>query len=230
MTRAAALALVAVASAASAQDAADLGPRSEPSFANRGVFVYYGSMCDCDERDLVLRTRVPLAAHAEPDAASPVVRTVAAGRRIEGNDWDAAVTVVTRAAEGTLQRPFLVEGARRMADPRRDSWDERPVEPAFTLPAGTRVAVYDHYAGEGFFHADGATYYGQVPQGDSVAWDGGRESLSTSEMWWRLVPRDGKPAGWVLIDWNDTARFEMLCETHSGCVDGFAPTFQPHRR
>lgn len=222
-----ALALL-LAAPAAAQD--DLGPRTEPRVAHAGLFAYFGSMCDCEPRDFVFRAVAPLRGHAAPDAASPVVRTVAPGRRIEGNDWDVLVTVVTSAETRTLARDLRVEGARRMPDPRLGNWTDLPELPAFTLPAGTRITTYDAYGEEGFFHVDGATYELALPVLDGDLWSGPPTGEAAVETWFRLRPRAGAPAAWVRIDWRDTSRVQMLCETHGGCVPGFRPTFRPDRR
>lgn len=222
-------ALLATAASARAQDHDPLAPRTEPRFTFTGVFAYFGSLCDCDTRDIVFLTRRAIPAHAEPDPSSPVVRTVAANRLIEGNDWDAEVTVVTRAATGALRRPLRIAGASRMADPRRSDWDEAAEVPAFTLPAGTRVAVYDAYSDYGYINAAGVTYSGSVPMGDEVRWDQGGEGSGDATLWWRLLPRNGEPAAWIEVDWRDERRFRMLCETHGGCESGFTPSFRPNR-
>ena len=226
---AALVATSAAVTSASAQGRDPLAPRTEPAFTSSGIFAYFGSMCDCDTRDIVLLTRRPVAAHAEPDPSSPVVRTIAANRLIEGNDWDAEVTVVTTAATGTLRRAFRVSNVRRMQDPRRSDWDDVPESEAFTLPAGTRVAVFGSYSDFGFMNAAGVTYSGTIPVGDEVAWGPGGEDATRDTLWWRLLPRNGEPAAWIPVDWNDESRFQMLCETHSGCTAGFTPTFRPNR-
>ena len=227
MTRALVLSVLALVGAAHAQ-----GGMAEPAFSFDGAFAYYGSLCDCDESDYVFRTIVPLDGHAEPDRRSPVVRTVATGRLIEGNDWDVALTVVTHPAMGVLREPERVRGARRMRDPRRADWGESVVAEPFTVPAGTRVEVYSDYAGDGFINYGGVTYEGGVLGGSSIEWDSEGESpAAEGQLWFRLVPRGGAPAAWVEIQPTGYgARVGLLCETHGGCVPGFTPTYRPDRQ
>ena len=227
MMRALLLAALAFATPAAAQDEDPLWPRDEPRFSFTGLFAYYGSMCDCDTRDLVLRTLAPISGHAEPDPSSPVVRTVAANRLIEGNDWDVEVTVVESAPTTVLRRPLQVREAQRMTDPRRGGWGDGPETTAFTLPAGTRLTSYDSYGDSGYFHADGVTYYGTIPSDEEEVF----VSEVKSSRWWRLVPRNGGPAAWVKVSnmADESRSFEQLCETHDGCVSGFTPSYQPNR-
>ena len=227
MTRVAALSLVAAlgtAWPATAQE--NLWPREEPQIVFDGVFAYWGSMCDCDVRDMVLRTLVPVEGHAQPTRSSPVVRVVDANRLIEGNDWDADLTVVTRAPTGTLRAPLRVTDARLMSDPRRGNWDDVSPARPFTIPAGTRVAVYDSYSDSGSARFGETTYYGTVPMTDDLR---GASDDVTSSYWWRLTPKGDTLAAWVEIDWGNTRRLQMLCETHGGCVAGFTPSFRPNR-
>ena len=226
MTRAA-LALVAVLGAARPAAAQEsLWPREEPRIEFTGVFAYWGSMCDCDMRDMVLRTLVPLQGHAQPDPSSPVVRTVAANRLIEGNDWDADLTVVTRAPTGTLRAPLRVSNARIMSDPTRDNWGDSGQALPFTIPAGTRLTVFDAYGDSGYARFGDMTYYGDVPLTENLLDVSGG---TASTYWWRLTPKDDAPAAWVEVDWRDTRRVQMLCETHGGCAAGFTPSYRPNR-
>src|SRR5688572_4740748 len=81
--------LALLAGAATAQDA---GVEEAPRFA--GAFALPYLLCDCDPTDFVFRTTRPIPGYAEPDPAEPAIRTVEAGRLIEANDWNRALTVV----------------------------------------------------------------------------------------------------------------------------------------
>lgn len=221
------LAALTVAGSARAQSVDPLGPREEPQFSFSGLFAYYGSMCDCDVREFAFRTLVPLRGHADPDPSSPVVRTVGVRRLIEGNDWDVQITVVTAASTGTLRQPYQVTDARRIPDSRRDAWGEVAEGPPFTLPAGTRVTMYDRYADQGFFHIDGATYYATLPTEESNFWEGTVDWQNETETWFRLVPRGGAPAAWVQIGWRNDLKVQILCATHDECAADFTPTYRP---
>lgn len=220
MTRlAATLALVVCAAPLGAQTA-------EPQFSFTGAFAYYGVLCDCDPDDFVFLTRVPLSGHADPDPSSPVVRTVAANRLIEGNDWDLVVTVVTDPHTGTLRAPVRLDGAVPTTDPRRADWNDAPRIGALTVPAGTRVEVYSDDGGDGYANYGGRTYYGAFAWTDKLEITQG---TGAEAQWYRLVARGDAPAAWVEIRAQDRAQVEMLCETHSGCVPGFTPTYRPNR-
>ena len=220
MTRlAATLALVVCAAPLGAQTA-------EPHFSFTGAFAYYGVLCDCDPDDFVFLTRVPLSGHADPDPSSPVVRTVAVNRLVEGNDWDILVTVVTDPVTGTLCVPVRLDGAVPTTDPRRDDWTDAPPVVSRAVPAGTRVEVYSNYAGEGYANYDGVTYYGPVPMTEQLE---AAQGTGADAQWYRLVARGDAPAAWVEIRWDDRAQVGMLCETHGGCVPGFTPTYRPNR-
>lgn len=203
---------------------------SPPRIAFDGAFAYFGTVCDCDETDFVFRTRGPLTGHAEPSTSSPVVRMVDAGRLIEGNDWESIVTVVTRAATGTVYVPVRLDGARRMRDPRVGNWDTGVVVRRLTVPDGTGIAVYSNYGGEGYVNYGGTTYYGPVSMGAEVEWGPGGENATADETWFRLRARRGAPAAWVRIGWHDDPNVETLCGTHTGCVPGFTPTYRPNRQ
>ncbi len=225
MTRLALVVLLALPGLAAAQRRP-----AAPTFTFEGAFAYLGTLCDCDERDFVFQTLGPVAGHAQPDRSSPVVRTVAAGRRIEGNDWNAVVTVVTRPARGVLRTPVRLPRATRMPDPRRGVWDDRPTVDV-TVPAGARVEVFSNYGGDGFVGYDGVTYSGSVAMGEEVMWDAAGENAIEDETWYRLVPRRGAPAAWVALRWGaPDATVRVLCETHGGCVPGVTPTYRPRRR
>ena len=203
--------------------------RRAPQIQTGGAFAYFGTTCDCDERDFVFRTLGPVEAHTQPTARSRVVRTVAAGRLIEGNDWDNVVTVITSPARGTLTHPFGLVDARRMNDARRGDWDRSSDAGTVTIPAGTAVEVYSNYGGDGYARFGNRTYFGGIPGDEDIAWERGSDGVPAEETWFRLVARPDAPAAWIRVAWSGEPNVELLCETHGGCVAGFTPTYQPRR-
>ena len=206
-----------------------LAPRRAPQIQTGGAFAFFGTTCDCDERDFVFRALGPVEAHAQPTARSRVGRTVAAGRLVEGNDWDNVATVVTRPATGTLTRPFRLADARRMADARRGDWDRSSAAGEVMVPAGTAIEVYSNYGGDGYARFGNRTYFGGIPESEDVAWEPGSDGAITDETWFRLVARPGAPAAWIRVEWSGEPNVELLCETHGGCAAGFTPTYRPRR-
>jgi len=192
-----------------------------PPFA--GAFAVPGVLCDCDPTDFVFRTTRPLPGHAAPDAASPVVRTVDAGRLIEANDWSEALTVVPapNVAEAlrdtTLRHLRRHEGVDFLAEA-----DTGAVVPELAVRRGDRLEYLTSIEGYALFRHGGALYGGDYPFygvfRHEREWGG-------DDVWFRLTPKPGRPAAWVrlVMDRDDPARnVEVVCETHGGCVDGAA--------
>lgn len=215
-------ALLALALLAAAPDAA----QTAPPFAIEAVF------CDCDPRDTVLRTRRAVRAYATPDRTGRAVRTVAAGRLIEGNDWTDALTVVERPDRVVLTRPVRFETVRRFPGTTRPQWDAGRDEGPLALPAGTAVELLGGDQGDGYFRAGGVLYYAdglymlvRLPEYGETDANARRDGPpGRTSVWFRLRPRAGQPAAWVEVPVSPTDApalgFEMVCETHSVCPPG----------
>jgi hypothetical protein len=192
-----------------------------PRFA--GAFALPGVLCDCDPTDFVFRTTRPVPGHAAPDAASPVVRTVDAGRLIEANDWSEAWTVVLTPAVATALRDTTLQNVHRYGAVRSvDTFDSGAETAALPIRTGERVEYLTSVEGYAFFRYDGVVYGGDYPfYASAFARD---REWGEQAVWFHLTPKPGRPAAWVRIvmDREDPARnVEMLCETHGGCVPAF---------
>lgn len=202
---------VACASAARAQ---------APAF--EGTFAVPYISCDCDPSEFVFRTLVPIAGHAEPRASSRRVRTVDAGRRIEGNDWNESLTVTVRAG---LHRALRTTPLTALVHHGRvrflDGADDGEEVGAVVVGRGQTVEILSG-GGEGraMVRVDGVVY---LSDGGELWGDAFEEVRQiTEQVWLRLTPKPGRPAAWILARWysgsrREPATLEMLCDTHTTC-------------
>ena len=193
---------------------------AQPQFA--GAFAVPGVLCDCDPADFVFRTTQEIRGYAEPDPRGRVVRTVAAGRRIEANDWDDALTVVTTPARAVATRDVTIEQPQRFGEVRYVFWDpdgEPPTQPELRIQRGDEVEVMTWDEGYVYFRHRGVLY-GTGGEFGSPALRWLRER-NEEEVWFHLTPKPDRPAAWVRIEFPREGRrgnVEILCETHGGCV------------
>ncbi|HLA63540.1 MAG TPA: hypothetical protein VK610_03885 [Rhodothermales bacterium] len=194
------------------------GAQAVPRFA--GTFGLPGILCDCEPSDFVFRALRDLPAYAEPDASGRVVRTVARGRLIEGNDWSQAITVVTNPGVAVAQSPVTLTdlhhyGAERFLG---TNAGEGEGGATLTLAAGDRVEFLEVDAGFAYIRAGGVVYGGQWPFNDpAFRWE---REYPAIERWFHLTPKPGRPAAWVRLDWGEGGNVEMLCNTHELCGEG----------
>ncbi len=196
-----------------------LGPQSgaQPRFA--GEFALPGVLCDCEPADFVFRTSRPLDGHETPDAGSPVIRRVDAGRLIEGNDWNEALTVVTRAGRAVARRDVTLTELNHYGDARYVEWSEEELPTVdIAVPAGGTIEYLTADQGYVWFRHAGVLYGGFDPLASGAF---AVESRPAEAVWFHLVPRSGRPAAWVEIRFGERAgaNVEMICETHGGCVE-----------
>ncbi len=190
-----------------------------PDFA--GAFALPYVLCDCDPADFVFRTTRALPGYAAPDPAGPVVRTVATGRLIEGNDWDEALTVTVTPGVAVARRALALPGWQRLGAVRSPPDMDGLPEVTLSLAAGDRVEYLLGEEGHAFLRHDGVVYAGVWPfGGEDFRWERAEPAYA---VWLRLTPKPGRPAAWVRVE-MDAGRgrnVEVLCETHGGCVPGF---------
>lgn len=208
------LAALAVPPRASAQNAR----RAAPVF--EGVFASYGISCDCDPVDYVFLTRRAIAGRAQPSGRGPVVRTVEAGRRIEGNDFDHAIEVVRRAGVAVARRTFTLPDATDLGRirylPPNSSFQNIH---ALTVARGARI---ERLGGNGeggeFVRYRGVVYFIDGGLSDD---DVHTRSQPEVVVYLHLVARAGKPAAWIEASWGDASdtrpgvNLTELASTHS---------------
>jgi hypothetical protein len=174
------------------------GLHAQPRHA--GVFAYEGGEGEHDCGLVTYRTRTTVEAYAQPDPASPVVRTVQPDRLIEGNDRSLDLTLVMQPGRAVVRRAatascFKYGDVQYLAGERRPL-DDRDVE----LRQGDvleilKVSDYDplYRSAAGVF-GDCSPY---TADGAELQIDLQREPAK--EVWVRLVPREDRPAGWVNV-------------------------------
>jgi hypothetical protein len=208
------LALFVVLAGADARAQADAAPR----FA--GAFALPYLVCDCDPADFVFRTTRPVPGYAEPDASGPVVRTVDAGRRIEGNDWDHGLTVVETPSVFVARRDVVYTQLESFGDVRYLVWDAEeafPTRDTLRIAEGDTVEVMTWEEGYVYFRYGGVLYGSGASTSDADF----RRVRDGDEAWWlHLAPKPGRPAAWVRVV-TDSAHpdhnVEIVCGTHIEC-------------
>jgi hypothetical protein len=186
-----------------------------------GAFALPYLVCDCDPADFVFRTTRPVPGYAEPDASGPVVRTVAAGRLIEGNDWDRGLTVVVAPSVAVARRDVVYTGLEVFGDARYldgDLYEAVPTLDTLRIAEGDTVEVMTWDEGYVYFRYGGVLYgSGESTSDDDFRW----LTRGDGEAWWlHLTPRPGRSAAWVRIV-PDPAHadhnVEIVCGTHVEC-------------
>ena len=178
-------------------------------------FAFPYQICDCDPTQFVFRTVRTVQGYAAPDAAGPVIRTVATGRIVGGTEWDEIRTVVARSAVAVVQDTLSVDawhlGRSLILD------EENGVRTRLSLHPGNRVeflgldagVVYLRLGREVYTSADLSLNDPRLP------WD---LPMPEHQVWFHLVPRPGQPAAWVWLgvmeeDADSNVVFECVSPT-----------------
>lgn len=212
--------------------AAALAAPAAAQIPDGAVFATTEVFCDCDPQDFVFRTRRAVEARARPRSDARVVRTVEAGRLVEGNDWSEARTVVRRPARLVLPAEVTFAGVHRIPAVRdadgywRPRWERAVERASLTLAAGTPVRAFAGETGGAYFavgdvlYFDDDFWFAAFPDGSDEATG---EAEPAEELWLHLRPRGRRPAAWVEIGPGlgpDGGPFEMVCGTHAECPPG----------
>lgn len=144
-------------------------------------------------------TTAPITGYDVPNRNGRPIRTVLEGRRIEGNDRSEAWSVIRRPGRIRANGPINLEASSYGSTSRINRSDEALDYVTLRLQRGDEIEFLGG-AGEGFvwYRRNGTIYHGDGvwigPQGTFTD-----VSALDSELWLRLVARDGKPAAWINI-------------------------------
>lgn len=182
-----------------------------------GVFAVDYISCDCDPADFVFATRSLIRGYDRPSVSGRQVRTVDSNRRIEGNDWDAALTVTVRPGAVRARRGQVIRGypLGRGRRPVPQS-SETPV-PVQVL-AGAEIAVLMvENDGSQVVRIGDENYAGVEETADGSLFSQLRDPVE--QVWLHLTAKPGRPAAWVPVDWRSErgGNLEILCGTQSPC-------------
>ncbi|MGB3544399.1 hypothetical protein [Rubrivirga sp.] len=163
-----------------------------------GVFAV--EVGDADD-GLIYRWRTRTAVlgwyHPTTEIGTPI-RTVGAGRLVEGNDRSEALTVTRRAGRARPNGPSTIDvtnyGAATYLS--RDAYYGSGRSHTLYLSSGDEIEWLARGAeGSEFFRFEGEVYSGWLPP--SVE----RYSQPDTRLWVRLTPRGaGRPAAWINVD------------------------------
>jgi hypothetical protein len=188
----------------------------EPRFA--GDFALPYVLCDCDTGILTYRATRPIPAYADPDASTPVVRTLEAGAAMAPGDRERELTVTVRPLRVTAARDVTVPEPQVYGPIRYLGWDlvdAAPTAERLRIPEGAAVEVLAVDMGYVYFRYEGVVY-GSGALHEGLDWP---DTPIETETWFRLAATDEAPAAWVRLDFAapPEGNAEIACETYPDC-------------